>query len=87
MTKHISVSLKKACAKCDKYVGVFSCDDCQQSFCLKHVIENRQESASPMDNIEREHDIFYDVLLNQRQKDNEHILFDQINQCEKRICL
>ncbi|CAF1342795.1 unnamed protein product [Adineta steineri] len=74
---------RKSCSKCDKGTGAFSCDGCQQSFCLKHVAEHRQELISQMDNIEFQHDIINEDLVKQVQKQNEHILFEQINQWEK----
>ncbi|CAF0794860.1 unnamed protein product [Rotaria sordida] len=80
---HTSTNSRKTCSKCDKSTGAFSCDGCQQSFCLKHVAEHRQELTSQMDYIEQQHDIFHEDLLNQIQKNNEHILFNQIDQWEK----
>lgn len=74
---------KKICSKCEKGAGSFSCDGCQQSFCLKHVAEHRQELIIQMDNIEQEHDSFHDHLLNQTEKQNEHRLFNQIDRWEK----
>ncbi len=82
-SSNIMASPKKSCSKCDKGAGAFSCDGCQQSFCLKHVAEHRQELTSQMDNIELEHDIFNEDLLNRTQKQNEHTLFNRINQWER----
>jgi hypothetical protein len=36
-----------------------------------------------MDNAEQEHDIFHEDLLNRTEKQNEHILFNQIDRWEK----
>jgi hypothetical protein len=83
MAMHASTNSKKVCSKCEKGTGAFSCDGCQQSFCLKHVAEHRQELISQMDNVEQEHDIFHEDLLNRTEKQNEHILFNQINRWEK----
>jgi 3-methyladenine DNA glycosylase AlkC len=84
MSMHTASShSKKICSKCEKSAGSFSCDGCGQSFCLKHVAEHRQEIICQMDNIEQEHDIFHDDLLNQAKKQNEHILFNRIDRWEK----
>jgi hypothetical protein len=83
MAMRTNQTSKKTCSKCDKGAGAFSCDGCQQSFCLKHVAEHRQELITQMDNIEQEHDIFHEDLLNETQKQNEHFLFNRINQWEK----
>ncbi len=83
MAMHATTNSKKSCSKCEKGTGAFSCDGCRQSFCLKHVAEHRQELISQMDNIEQERDVFHEDLLNQTQKQNEHILFNRIDQWEK----
>jgi hypothetical protein len=49
--------VKKPCNKCDKGSGVTTCDGCQQSFCIKHVIEHRQELATHLEDIGQEHDL------------------------------
>ncbi|CAF3720984.1 unnamed protein product [Rotaria socialis] len=87
MAVNDSAMSKKVCSKCDKTAGSFSCDGCQHSFCLKHVTEHRQELVSEIDIIEQNHDIFYQDLLNQAQKHDEHIIFNQIYQWEKESIL
>ncbi|CAF2047660.1 unnamed protein product [Rotaria magnacalcarata] len=87
MPAHGSAISKKTCSKCDKTAGSFSCDGCQQSFCLKHVAEHRQELVSEIDIVEQNHDIFYQDLQNQAQKHDEHIIFNQIYQWEKESIL
>ncbi len=74
---------KRTCSKCEKTAGSFSCDGCGQSFCLKHVTEHRQELNYQMDNIEQEHNIIHLELLNQKEKQNEHEIFNRIDQWEK----
>jgi chromosome segregation ATPase len=83
MAMRTNSSAKKTCSKCDKGAGAFSCDGCQQSYCLKHVAEHRQELVSQLDGIEQEHDLFYEDLSNRMQTQSEHILFSRINQWEK----
>jgi len=53
-----SALVKKPCTKCNKGGGVTTCDGCQQSFCIKHIIEHRQELAVQLDNVGQEHDLF-----------------------------
>lgn len=74
---------KKACAKCDKSLGAFSCDGCQQSFCLKHVAEHRQELTHQMDLIEQEHDLLHEDLSTQADKHHEHPLFEFIDRWQR----
>lgn len=83
MATHNISTAKKNCSKCDKSSGAFSCDGCQQSFCLKHVTEHRQELVAEISIIEQEHDVFHHDLLIQQEKHNEHIIFNQINQWEQ----
>lgn len=47
---------RRPCTKCEKGAGVTTCNGCQQSFCIKHIIEHRQELAIQMDNIQQEQD-------------------------------
>jgi len=71
---------KKPCAKCHKGGGVTTCDGCQQSFCIKHIIEHRQELAMKMDNIGQEHDSIRRDLI---QEDVTHPLLLRINEWEQ----
>ena len=75
-----SVQEKKPCAKCPKGVGVTTCDGCRQSFCLKHIIEHRQELATKMDDLGQEHDAFRRDLSD---KSADHPLLQTINQWEE----
>ena len=75
-----SALVKKPCSKCDKGGGVTTCDGCQQSFCIKHIIEHRQELAIQMDNVGQEHDLFRRDLI---QENLAHPLFERINEWEQ----
>ena len=55
--------MKKQCVSCDKGSAVMTCDGCQRSFCLKHIVEHRQQLAIEMDTIGQEHDIFRRDLM------------------------
>jgi hypothetical protein len=71
---------KKQCGKCHKGGGVTTCDGCQQSFCIKHIIEHRQELAVQMDNIGQEHDSLRRDLS---EEDAPHPLLSQIDRWEE----
>jgi gas vesicle protein len=71
---------RKPCAKCNKGGGVTTCDGCQQSFCIKHIIEHRQELALKMDNIGQEHDSFRHDL---DEEIVSHLLLLQIDNWEE----
>ncbi|CAF4116337.1 unnamed protein product [Rotaria sp. Silwood2] len=75
-----SALLKKPCAKCNKGRGVTTCDGCQQSFCIKRIIEYRQELATQLDNIGQEHDLFRHDLT---QENLIHSLLVRINEWEQ----
>jgi len=75
-----SVLVKKPCTKCDKGGGVTTCDGCQQSFCIKHIIEHRQELAMQLDNVGQEHDLF---LRDLTQENFVHPLLIRIDEWEQ----
>lgn len=72
--------VKKACVQCLKGGGIISCDGCQQSYCIKHIMEHRQELAVKLDNIGQEHDIFRRDLT---QEDVTHPLLLRIDEWER----
>ena len=76
-----SIPAKKPCSKCQKGAGVTTCDGCQQSFCIKHIIEHRQELATQMDNIGQEHDSIRRDLI---QEDLRHPLLLRIDEWEQK---
>jgi hypothetical protein len=75
-----SAIAKKPCAKCQKGGGVTTCDGCQQSFCIKHIIEHREELATQMDDIGQEHDSLRRDLI---PEDLRHPLLSQIDEWEQ----
>jgi hypothetical protein len=48
---------QKLCYKCNKGAATVTCDGCQQSFCVKHISDHRQELSQQVDNIGQQHDI------------------------------
>jgi hypothetical protein len=75
-----SILVKKPCVKCQKGGGVTTCDGCQQSFCIKHIIVHRQELATQMDGIGQEHDSLRRDLI---QEDITHPLLLRIDGWEQ----
>ncbi|CAF0939718.1 unnamed protein product [Rotaria sordida] len=75
-----STLLKKSCVQCCKGGGVTTCDGCQQSFCIKHIIEHRQELAIQLDNVGQDHDLFRRDLM---QENLAHSLFIRIDEWEQ----
>jgi hypothetical protein len=73
--------LKKPCSKCNKGMGILTCDGCQQSFCTKHITDHRQQLSIEMDNIGQECDILRRDLL--REDNDPHGLLNRINSWEK----
>lgn len=47
---------QKQCSICARNTGVMTCSGCQQVFCGKHSLEHRQQLASQLDGMIREHD-------------------------------
>lgn len=54
-----SANVKKPCTRCNKGAGVTTCDGCQQSLCVKHFVEHRQELSQRIDDIGQEHDLLW----------------------------
>jgi hypothetical protein len=75
-----SISGKKQCVKCNKAGGILICDGCQQTFCVKHVIEHRQELANQLDGIMQEHDLLQQEL---GRSSGEHSVLKNIDKWEE----
>ncbi|CAF1239143.1 unnamed protein product [Rotaria sordida] len=75
-----SITIKKACIKCNKGGGTAMCYGCEQAFCTKHFIEHRQELSQQMDSIGQEHDILCRDLTHEQYT---HSLLARINQWEQ----
>jgi hypothetical protein len=76
-----STIFKKPCSKCNKGMGILTCDGCQQSFCSKHIINHRQELSIQMDNIGQEYDLFRRDLMREDKETNP--LLNRINLWEQ----
>ena len=75
-----STTIRQACVKCEKGLGITTCGGCQRWFCTKHFIEHRQELAIRIDNIGQEHDLFRRDVI---QPTIDHPLLTRINQWEQ----
>ncbi|CAF2724335.1 unnamed protein product [Rotaria sp. Silwood2] len=60
--------------------GVFKCEGCSLTFCLKHTNEHRQYLSHKLNEIIHEHENIYHIFSENKQSS---LLFDQINQWEK----
>ncbi|CAF1020288.1 unnamed protein product [Didymodactylos carnosus] len=68
---------------CDKRIGIFACEGCQQKFCRKHTNEHREELAQRLDTIVFEHDLIQQQLQNTSDSTTKHPpLFTQIDKWE-----
>ena len=77
------MSLKTSCAVCENkdISGIFKCEGCSQTFCLKHTNEHRQYLRHQLDEIIFEHDSIFNAFDESQQESS--LLFGQIDQWEK----
>lgn len=76
-----SSSEKKPCFKCPKGPGQVMCDGCQQYFCLKHLLEHRQQLSQQIDDLTLDHDqLKQNLLLN--HDDKQHPLIKRVDRWE-----
>ncbi len=76
-----SATIRQACTKCSKGLGITTCGGCQEWFCTKHFIEHRHELATQMDSIGQEHDLLQRDL---NQENMTHPLLSRINDWEQK---
>lgn len=71
------------CIKCPKGRGQVVCGGCQQWFCVKHLLEHRQELSQQMDTVLLEHDqLQQDLTQKDHNNGKHHSLISQIDQWE-----
>jgi hypothetical protein len=77
------MSSKTPCVACDSrdISGIFKCEGCLQTFCLKHTNEHRCLLNYELDDIILEHENIFNTFNENKQES--FLLFDQINQWEK----
>ncbi|CAF3105315.1 unnamed protein product [Rotaria sp. Silwood2] len=55
-----------------KSVGIFKCGVCSQIFCRKHVNEHRNLLSHQLDEIDLEHDILHQMILEEKNKEKHY---------------
>jgi hypothetical protein len=61
--------------------GIFKCEGCSQTFCLKHTNQHQHFLNYQLDEIIREHENMFKTFNENKQQSS--FLFDQIDQWEK----
>ena len=74
------MSAIKKCVICSKNGGILTCHGCGRTYCVKHVLEHRQELSNQLNGIIQEHDLLQEEL---ERSSSESVLFGHINQWEK----
>jgi hypothetical protein len=73
---------KTRCLTCGKERATSTCSGCLEDFCLKHLVEHRQELNKQFDEIEVHRDVFQQTILQQINQSHKHPLIQQIDQWE-----
>jgi len=73
---------KTHCTICGKEKATIRCSGCLNEFCYKHWEPHRQELNKQLDEIELNRDLFRQLLNQQIEQPNNHVLMKQINQWE-----
>ncbi|CAF2863539.1 unnamed protein product [Rotaria sp. Silwood2] len=74
-----SAATKKPCIKCTKSGGIITCGGCQQWFCIRHLLDHREELSVQMDQVGQEHDLLQRDLISE---ESIHPLVTLINKWE-----
>ena len=74
---------KTHCAICGKEKATIRCSGCLNEFCYKHWEPHRQELNKQLDEIELNRDLFRQLLNQQIEQPNSHVLMKQIDQWER----
>lgn len=76
------MSAKAHCIACGtkETSGVFTCEGCSQTFCLKHTNEHRWQLNNELDEIICQHDILYQTTSDSKQQSM--LLLDRIDRWE-----
>jgi hypothetical protein len=73
---------KTRCTICGKEKATIRCGGCLDEFCYQHWEPHRQELNKQLDEIEVNRDLFRQLLTQQIEQPNNHVLIQQINQWE-----
>ena len=74
---------KNSCVKCTKSAGQVTCGGCNQWFCVKHLLEHRQELSQQMDALTLEHDQLQQNLT-EKTTDQPHPLVVRVDRWESK---
>lgn len=79
-----SSKTKALCNLCgNKNVGVFKCEGCSETFCLKHSNEHRMILMSHLDEIILDHDSLHEKIIELKQQKNDYQqLISKVNEWE-----
>lgn len=67
-----STNSKPVCASCQKNIGQFKCEGCNETFCLQHVTEHRQVLSQQLEEVIIEYD---SIQQNLSENTNRHRQF------------
>ena len=80
MTESIA---KNQCYLCGKQTRIFNCDGCLQNYCHIDLTKHLQALSKQLDEIENDHDILRQKLLDQKANNFDNcLLIQQINKWE-----
>ncbi|CAF1101989.1 unnamed protein product [Rotaria sordida] len=68
------MSVKLPCIKCelrDNSNGLFTCNGCQQSFCLNHITSHSNELYNRFEQIMNEYNLVNDIFLDYKKRTND----------------
>lgn len=70
------------CVACNKKNAITKCEGCSQSFCFNDFGNHRQELNKKLDEIESNHDLIRQSLVERTKEPKKHPLIQQIDQWE-----
>ena len=74
---------KGRCLICKKERATTRCHGCSEDFCFNHLVEHRQELSQQFDHLENQRNLFRQILTEQTNNPQKHVLVQQINHWEK----
>jgi hypothetical protein len=75
---------KTCCTICSKEKATIKCGGCQEDFCYSHWELHRQELNRQLEEIEVNRDLFRQLLTQQTEQPDNHILIQQIDQWKQK---
>ncbi|CAF3713659.1 unnamed protein product [Adineta steineri] len=74
---------KLHCIKCEKDKAILKCSGCSQDFCYNHFLDHYKDLNKEFDEIECNHDSLRELLNEQLNHQEKHILIEEINKWEE----